>query len=333
MGFRMRKSIKIAPGVRVNVSKRGVGASVGGRGGRYSVHSSGRRTVSAGSGVIPGIYYQKSVFGKGSRTRGSGPTASAAPQPSTAPKKPGLFAPKGEKRLYKAVQAQDAQAIKQIGAEHPDFRLPSYSLAGLMLLVSEPVEAGRMLGEVFATGKDPAAEKFVSDYLFTRLELSIAEGITAELPVNRDAVGLALAELKQDEGDLDGAIEVVEQLEPTTYSAVSLAELYAQTEGWDEVIKLTEGIKNEDDASALLCVFRGEAFREQGFHDAAHEAFKEALRSRSRAARIRHFALAQRAQNYLAQGKKSQARKDLERILAEDSSYEGVREQLAELTS
>ena len=45
MGFRMRKSIKVAPGVRVNVSKRGVGASVGGKGGRYSVHSSGRRTI------------------------------------------------------------------------------------------------------------------------------------------------------------------------------------------------------------------------------------------------------------------------------------------------
>jgi hypothetical protein len=38
------------------------------------------------------------------------------------------------------------------------------------------------------------------------------------------------------------------------------------------------------------------------------------------------MAFAERAQNYIAQGKKSQARKDLERILAEDSGYEGVRE-------
>jgi tetratricopeptide (TPR) repeat protein len=81
----------------------------------------------------------------------------------------------------------------------------------------------------------------------------------------------------------------------------------------------------------LLLVFRGQAFREQGFHDAAHEALKEALRSRSRAPEIRHHALAERAHNYLAQGKKAQARKDLERILAEDSSYEGVRERLAAL--
>lgn len=50
------------------------------------------------------------------------------------------------------------------------------------------------------------------------------------------------------------------------------------------------------------------------------------------AAPIRHLALAERAQNYLGQGKKGMARKDLERILAEDSNYEGVREQLSELS-
>ena len=97
------------------------------------------------------------------------------------------------------------------------------------------------------------------------------------------------------------------------------------------MIELTDGMQNEDDASALLCVFRGQALRQQGFHDAAHEALKEALRSRSRAAPIRHLALAERAHNHLAQGKKGMARKDLERILAEDSSYQGVRDQLAEL--
>ena len=51
----------------------------------------------------------------------------------------------------------------------------------------------------------------------------------------------------------------------------------------------------------------------------------------ARATPIRHLALAERAQNYLAQGKRGMARKDLERILAEDSGYEGVRERLAEL--
>lgn len=330
MGFRMRKSMKIAPGVRLNVSKRGVGASVGAGGVRYSAHSSGRRTVSARSG-IPGVYYQESV--RGGRPRSSGRAAASQPAAQPAPKKPGMFAPKGEKQLYKAVKAQDIQAMKRVGEEHPDFRLPSYSIAGLMMLTSEPAEAERLLEQVFATGVDPGGDEFISTYLSPRLELSLAQGVTAELPINRDAVGLALAELKQEEGDLDGAIGVVEQLEPTTYAAVSLAELYAQTGRWDDVIHLTEGVTNEDDAAALLCVFRGQAFRAQGFHDAAHQALKEALRSRSRAAPIRHLALAERAQNYIAQGKKGMARKDLERILADDSDYEGVREQLAELAT
>jgi tetratricopeptide (TPR) repeat protein len=332
MGFRMRKSIKVAPGVRLNVSKTGVGASVGAGGVRYSAHSSGRRTVSARSGV-PGVYYQESVGG--GRSKGSGSSAGAAgaqPVGPASPKKPGLFAPKGEKELYKAVKAQDAEAIKRVGEQHPDFRLGSYSIAGLMTLPTAPSEAERLLEEAFATGEDPADDKFISSYMYTRLELPIAEGVTAELPINRDAVGLALAEVKQEQGNLDGAIEVVEQLEPTTYSAVSLAELYAQAGRWDDVVGLTEGVKNEDDAGAILCVFRGLAFREQGFHEAAHEALKEALRSRSRAAEIRHLALAERAQNYLARGKKSQARKDLERILADDSGYAGVREQLAALS-
>jgi tetratricopeptide (TPR) repeat protein len=332
MGFRMRKSMKIAPGVRLNVSKSGVGASVGGKGGRYSAHSSGRRTTTLGSGVVPGVYYQKSSGGGSSRS-GSRSQSAAQQAAPPSPKKPGMFAPKGEKELYKAIKAQDVKAIKSVGVYHKDFRLPSYSLAGLMLLIDEPNEAEQLLSEAFATGKDPADDKFVSTYLSTRLELSLAQGVTAELPVNRDAVGLALAELKQDRGDLEGAIDVVEKLEPTTYSAVSLAELYALTERWDDVIELTEGVKNEDDASALLCVFRGQAFRQQGFHDAAHEALKEALRSKSRAAPIRHMALAERAQNYLAQGKKGMARKDLERILAEDSDYPNVREELAMLSA
>jgi tetratricopeptide (TPR) repeat protein len=324
MGFRMRKSFKVMPGVRLNVSKTGVGASVGGKGGRYSVHSSGRRTVSAGSGMIPGVYYQQSVGGRSGR-------AQAPAQAPVKAHKPGLFAPKGEKELYKAIKAQSVSAIRAVGDAHPDFRIASYSLAGLMLLDDDSAQANKLLTTVFDQGSDPARDAFVMKYLATRMELPIAAGVTAELPVNRDAVGLALAELRQEDGDVPGAIDVVEQLEPSAFAAVLLAELYLLADRPDDVIELTEGVTNEDDATAILLVFRGAAFRRQGFHDAAHETLKEALRSRSRAAPIRHLALSERAANYLAQGKKAMARKDLERILAEDSSYEGVRERLAAL--
>jgi hypothetical protein len=51
VGIRFRRSIKLGPGVRINLSKSGVGMSFGPRGMRYSIHSSGRTAQSVG---IPG---------------------------------------------------------------------------------------------------------------------------------------------------------------------------------------------------------------------------------------------------------------------------------------
>jgi TM2 domain-containing membrane protein YozV len=51
MGFRFRKSIKIAPGIKFNINKKSVGMTIGTRGAHYTVNSKGTRTTSVG---IPG---------------------------------------------------------------------------------------------------------------------------------------------------------------------------------------------------------------------------------------------------------------------------------------
>ena len=64
MGLRFRKSFKVAPGVKINVGKKSVGLSVGGKGGRVTVNSSGRLTKSAS---IPGTgisYFETEKIGK-----------------------------------------------------------------------------------------------------------------------------------------------------------------------------------------------------------------------------------------------------------------------------
>lgn len=68
MGFRFRKSFKIAPGVKVNVGKKSVGVSVGTKGFRKSINSSGRRTTTVG---IPGtgISYTTSSSSKSSNRK------------------------------------------------------------------------------------------------------------------------------------------------------------------------------------------------------------------------------------------------------------------------
>lgn len=62
MGFRFRKSFKVAPGVKLNFNKKSTGVTFGGKGLHYTVNSSGKKTASAG---IPGtgLYYTKSSGG------------------------------------------------------------------------------------------------------------------------------------------------------------------------------------------------------------------------------------------------------------------------------
>lgn len=62
MGLRFRKSIKILPGVKLNLGKKSAGVSIGTNGARYSVNSSGRETSTVG---IPGtgLSYVKSGGG------------------------------------------------------------------------------------------------------------------------------------------------------------------------------------------------------------------------------------------------------------------------------
>lgn len=70
MGLRFRKSIKIGNGAKLNINKKSVGFSVGGKGARYSVNSSGRRTKSVG---IPGtgLSYVSTSGGRKSSSRSS----------------------------------------------------------------------------------------------------------------------------------------------------------------------------------------------------------------------------------------------------------------------
>jgi tetratricopeptide (TPR) repeat protein len=330
MGFRLQKSFRIAKGVRLNLSKTGLGMSVGVPGLRYSVHSSGRETKTVG---IPGSGMRYQVTHKiGSRPRRTG-SSPPAPPPAPVPlPKPGLFAPKGEKVLHKAIDEHDSVAVAAAGDEFPEHRALAHALAGFMVFEANPTEARRLLFDVFASGDDPRSDPFAQKYVGgAQVTIGIARGVTATLPLDRDAVGLALAELQQATGELPAAIDTVEHLEPSHYAAVSLAELYSLTGRHQDVVELTNGVENIDDSSALLCVFRGQALNELGYHDAAIESFKQALRSKSRAAEIRHLARSERARAYEALGKRAMARKDLERILAEDSTYKGLSERIAAL--
>ena len=68
MGLRFHKSINICKGIKLNMSKSGVGVSLGTNGARYSLNTSGRRTATFG---IPGtgLSYVKTFSGGGKKKK------------------------------------------------------------------------------------------------------------------------------------------------------------------------------------------------------------------------------------------------------------------------
>ena len=59
MPFRFRRSIRFAPGVRLNIGKKGISATIGPRGAHVTVGKSGTRaTVST---PIPGVSYTETL--------------------------------------------------------------------------------------------------------------------------------------------------------------------------------------------------------------------------------------------------------------------------------
>ncbi|MEX0767550.1 MAG: DUF4236 domain-containing protein [Microthrixaceae bacterium] len=341
MGFRLRKSIQLMPGVRLNMSRSGLGVSAGVKGFRISQRPDGtvQQSVSMpGTGIS---HVQRLDTASGASTSRTAAAREAIPAtPTTAPtaqpiaprKKPGWFAPKPEKALYRAMAASDVLQLEHIAREQPSVSVAAACLAGLLQMQAEQAQlATNMLMLVWSSGKEPAADPFIQKYVAITFTLVLAPGVSAPLSLSRNTVGLALAELLQLLGSRSEAVDIVEQLEPTAATAISLAELYSELGRWAEVVELTDEVTNQDDLTALLCVFRGVAMRELAYYDAARIAFKEALKTKQRNPVIRHRAWLERARCYEREGKRSLARKDLERILAEDSTYVGLTEALAEL--
>lgn len=337
MGFTYRKSFKVMPGVRMTVSPRGVSASAGVKGYRVTKTASGRVTRTAS---LPGtgLRHTKTVSSSPSRraaaSKASQPSRAAQPQQSAAPPKPGLLAPKWEKELFDAVSKQKWADLARIAHAHQEAAPVAVTLDGLLHLEeSDLPRTVELLRWAWQYAGAVENHEFVRKYISSSsITINVADGVSVTLPISRDAVGLALAEVEQALGNPAAAISIVEHLDPSHIAAVSLCELYSEVGRYNEIIDVTNGIANEDDATALLLTFRGEAFREQGMNAAAREALREALKSSKREDAIRHRALIERASTYIAEGKKSQARTDLEKILAEDSNYEGIRGLIASLS-
>ena len=251
--------------------------------------------------------------------------------------RPGLFAPRGEKAVYRALQQSDPQALETTAQDFPEFRVTLLSIAAAIHLRTGATErAVHLFDQLATTSADIRDCQYARKYhvLVPRLELSVKAGGAVTTRVLYDAAGFALAAANFHTaiGNYDRALELFQMYPPRAAARLQAVVVHQQRKDPEAVLAATDGVTNEDDLTAILLVARGAAFRELGRYDAAREVLGQVTRFRSRAPDIRHDAFAERALTHLAQGRRSQARKDAERILADDSTNERAHDILRQLT-
>jgi tetratricopeptide (TPR) repeat protein len=163
--------------------------------------------------------------------------------------------------------------------------------------------------------------------------VQITPGIHANERFNLTALGLIYAEILQLQGRFEEAIKVIEEIDSDQITAISMADLEISLKRYDDAIATTEDVENVDDATAMLLILRGIAFREQNFLDASLECLKEATAKRTRSEVVLNRGLWERAYTYERMGKKAMAKKDLEKIMAREPQYSGLVERISLLNS
>ena len=338
--------MKLLPGVRLSVNKDSVGMSFGVPGARYTINSKGRRTVSTG---IPGtgLYNVETLSGGRGKSRGS--TTKAASEEKVIPynpptsMQPGLFAKKEERALYAYLRDifkwnetdTPDQAIEKataLGEEHLSLKWSLDLLKFLYCVKGSSVDdsmAYQWGKELWSNRQSAFNDKYVRKYfLGITPQVQITNGIFTSSFYNDQILGHIFAELLQQMGKFEEAFAILHQMQPDQLVAISIADIEIGKKDYDGAIETTEDIENEDDATAMMLILRGVAFREKGLNDGALECFKRALASKKRSEILLHRALFERAETYAGLGKKALAIKDLEKILVDDSDYPAVQEKL-----
>jgi len=340
MSLRFRRLLKIAPGLKLVVSKKGLGLNLGVRGAHASVNTRGQVTRSIG---IPGTGLSNvkrtrlKTSTKGNQSSPDhdlgdelNPLVINKPKPKNFPS---IFASSAERTFFKALISHDLKTYEAL-FNTEELALVSKAIALQLALQDDDKfkEAANWLADIWENKSLLANNKYFKKYVEKIIVVvPVAPGISFPTYLNLDALGLLYVEVLQQLGKTKQAKQIIEEITPTQVTAISLAEIEIQLEQYDEVLSLTQDLENEDDATCILLVFRAIALREQKHYVASREVFNQALKSKKRNQDILHKALFERSKTYLEEGKKSQAKADLEKILATDSDYPSLKESLAKL--
>jgi len=345
MGFRFFRRIKIAPGVTLNLSKSGLSASFGPRGAKFTIGPRGTRQTVGLPGT--GLYYTTS-HGYGTRKTFSR-SSCQMPPPEAEPGSPPrlnlgflqrLTTPENEKSFI--------EGCKELVNDNPEEALKHFA-------VSQGLADAAFMGGIiaFKLGRLTEAADYLNGALNQQNQLgkllnkygleaganiSITEEITAFVGADQRGVLLALTEVYQRMNKPDYALQCLfrlKKLEPDDLLInLSLVELYFDAGKTNKnqlkaIVNLTQNIENESAIHAALLLYRARAMRMLGLPAAAVEVLTKTMgRKKDRPPDLLLALRYERGLVYEALGKQQQAKKDFEKVYAEDPKFEEVSKKL-----
>ena len=344
MGVRFRRSVKIAPGLRLNFNKNSMGLTMGPRGAHYTVNTSGRVTTSVG---LPGtgLWYQESRGGGGrtSTRTARTPKIQADAKPPIHIDQPGFFASGGERAFYHFVQSylvsdsnksldEMKAAAEKVKTEFPDVATYIDFVMIGPIARERAEDALPIIEKIWNLGSDFLKNQIALKYFDEfQAAIPIARGIYYHTDYNHNYLSFTYSEILQAMGNPQKALEVIENVTDAEFKEIATLDLYLALKRYDDVLKETDELENIDENSMIKLIFRAIAFRESGQLDLAIETLKLALAKKSRPKDLINYALYERACTYIQMGKKAYAIKDLQKILVSDSTDEAAKEKLKEL--
>ncbi len=357
MGFRFHKGISLGKLFRLNISKTGVGGSVGVKGLSLSTGPAGTRVTVGLPGT--GLSYTKQIgtgyglnwlnFLSGAAAAvglgGAVATQSAPSQSSTISPNvggipvPGVGASPAEQALAQGLTAYKAG---QTDVAYGYFLNAAPQEPGAAILVADMLtkqqngdknQAIMLLEQIIQGNQElptPLMQKYLADI---NLEINITPNVTASVPIGSGSAALLLAELYQAQGRINEAIGLLEEIAEVATDPVitlSLCELYTVAGAWEGVLERAKQTESTDNITLSTMIFYGRALQERGLADAAIVVFTNALRrKKDRSPALLHEAMYWRAVLYQANGKASQANKEFQKIYATDPNFRDVAQRLS----
>lgn len=341
MGFRFFRRMKIAPGISLNFSRSGISPSFGVRGARVTL---GRRGVRHTLGIPgTGLFYTRiSGAGRRGREAGSRPSTDVTHPPHGLDL--GFFerlvTPKDERAFVEGCgEYVGGRKVKALQALRGSTYLADGAfLAGFLAMGAKRYdEAADYLKQAVARHRT-LGRHFDKYGLRVELSLPITREVFARITPCRRGALLGLVEVHQYRGETDQALACLKQLRRDTPEDVvvnlSMAELLYLASASDkrvakQIAELASGIKNESPIHAALMLYQARALRVLGLDTAARDVLTAALRrKKGREPELLCAIRYERACLYEQLGEKARARREYEKLYAQDPGYMDLAERL-----